>query len=97
MVNRVIRSALVIGLLAAPQLAAPAAAQPKNHIGEQLANIMIAEGCEMKQQDAGDKMLADGFHISDAQAQMTALHRGGYLTSNDGGETLRLVDWPPCN
>ncbi|MEM9104553.1 MAG: hypothetical protein AAGC96_02765 [Pseudomonadota bacterium] len=96
MINRNVRNALITSLVVSLHFAAPAVAQPKNHIGEAMADIMVAGGCTMKQEDIGDAMSAQGFHISDFQAQSMALYRGGFLTSNDSGATLQLTNWPPC-
>jgi hypothetical protein len=96
MVIRICRSALLTVLVLSTQLAIPAAAQPENHLGEALASIMVSAGCTMTQSEAGAAMQSQGWHVSDFQAQALALSRDGYLTSNDGGETLRLNKWGVC-
>ena len=85
---RVAAAALAIG--------GAAVAQPANHIGGPMAEILLTSGCEMKQSALSGAMKTDGWGISDFQAQSMALHNGGYLTSGDGGETLRLINWGAC-
>jgi hypothetical protein len=96
MVSRICRNALIIGVVLSPYLTVSAVAQPKNHIGEDLATIIIDAGCKMTDSDALAAMRAQGLGTSDYQAQVLALHRGGYLTSNDGGKTLQLIKWGAC-
>ena len=82
-----------MGALAA--LAAAAAAQPSNHIGEPLAQIMVRHGCAMAEGDIAEAMRAEGYVTSDFQAQVLALYRGGHLVSAPDG-ALKLVKWEPC-
>jgi hypothetical protein len=87
------------GIVLLPALLAPglAAAQPTNHIGEPLANIMLRNGCEMQESAASEALRSEGYDISDFQAQVMALNRGGYLVSGDAQGALRLVKWGACS
>ncbi|WP_347313017.1 hypothetical protein [Defluviimonas sp. SAOS-178_SWC] len=72
-----------------------ALAQPKNHLAEPLAQIFIANGCEMAEQAAADALVADGWFASDFQVQAVALGNDGYLVATPGGR-LKLVNWGSC-
>ncbi len=70
-------------------------AQPKNHIGEPLAEVMIAAGCTLSEAEAARGLDQKGYGISDLQAQAMALLNGRYLGSTSDGK-WRLQGWPPC-
>ena len=83
---------VALTIAAASLLAVPASAQPKNHIGEMLASIFMANGCVLSEQEAVAEMKKRGLGISDFQAQLLALHRGGYVKKNENG-ALQLIKW----
>ncbi|MCB2095103.1 MAG: hypothetical protein H6901_05755 [Rhodobacteraceae bacterium] len=85
----------IVLAVAAAALGAGAAAQPKNQIGEPLAQIFIQNGCEMAEQDAFDALIAGGWFLSDFQAQALALGNDGFLVGTPDGR-LKLVNWGPC-
>ncbi|NNE53661.1 MAG: hypothetical protein HKN30_14820 [Sulfitobacter sp.] len=76
--------------------ATSAVAQPKNHIGQPLAEIMIENGCIMPEEEAAAALKAKGYGISDLQAQATALYNGRYLGSTPDNK-WRLQNWDPCH
>ena len=76
--------------------AGQAAAKPTNHIGEDMAEILIAQDCRMLENDLAVAMRNSGHPISDYQAQVIALYRGGYLSAPTPGE-LQLVNWDECS
>lgn len=90
-----IQRRLVLAVLAA---LGPVAAhgQPQSHIAEPLAQIFINNGCEMVEEAARDALIADGWYLSDFQAQAVALGNDGYLVATPGGR-LKLINWGPCN
>ena len=96
MPDRLLRDVLAMGLFASLHMSGQAAAQPENHIGEAMAEIMLEAGCTMEESAIAAAMQARGLGTSDFQAQAMALQRGGYLTSDDGGRTLRLTGWGAC-
>jgi hypothetical protein len=77
-------------------LAAPALAQPSNHIGQPAAEILLVNGCTMPEADLAAAMQAEGWGISDFQAQVMALYNGGYLVSGGEGR-LKLTQWGACS
>lgn len=83
-------------LLAAALAPGIALAQPTNHIGQVTAEIMLGRGCVMSEAEIVAALEAEGFGISDFQAQVTALANGGYLVSADDNR-LRLVNWGACS
>ena len=88
---RLASAALPVLLAAAP----PVSAQPANHIGEPMADILLANGCAMSETDLAAAMDADGWHISDFQAQVRALFNGGYIVKAADGR-LTLTGWGNC-
>lgn len=76
-------------------LGASAMAQPKNHIGEPLAKVMIEADCTLTEAEAAEGLQRKGYSIGDLQAQVTALLNGRYLGSALDGK-WRLENWPPC-
>lgn len=77
-------------------LGSPALAQPTNHIGEPLAQVMIEAGCILTEEEAAAGLERKGYGIGDLQAQVTALLNGRYIGSASGGR-WKLQNWPPCN
>jgi hypothetical protein len=73
-----------------------AAAQPANHIGEPLAQLMIEAGCTLTEAEAAAGLQQRGYGIGDLQAQVTALLNGRFLGSTNDGK-WKLQGWPPCN
>lgn len=70
-------------------------AQPANHIGEPLAKVFVSVGCVMSEEQAVAGLKRAGFGAGDFQAQVMALHRGGYVVPSGDGR-LKLVKWEPC-
>lgn len=70
-------------------------AQPSNHIGEPLANVMIAAGCALTETEVVAGLEQIGYGISDYQAQVLSLYNSGFLGRLEDGR-LQLRDWPPC-
>ena len=64
-------AAITFGLFAVA-----ANAQPKNHIGEPLAEVMIDVRCTLTEQEAAEGLKAKGSGMSDLQAQDTACSTG---------------------
>ena len=82
-------------VLAVAVLAAGAAiGQPKNNIGEPLAQVMLAHGCAMTVPAAMAALERNGLDAGDFQAQEKSLYKGGYLVQH--GERLRLTNWGAC-
>lgn len=73
----------------------PVQAAPTNHIGEEMAEIMIANGCRMKEEDLAVAMRNAGHPISDYQARVIALWRGGYMSAPTPKD-LQLINWDEC-
>ena len=86
----------VLAAAAAAALALPLGAQPSNHIGQPAAEILLANGCAMAEADLAAAMQAEGWGISDFQAQVMALYNGGYLVSGGEGR-LKLTKWGACS
>ena len=86
---------MIVAVLVLGLPGAAAQAQPKNHIGEPLAQVMIEAGCTLTEQEASEGLRAEGFGMSDLQAQVTALLNGRYLGSSSDGK-WQLQRWPPC-
>ena len=83
------------GLVAVIVSAGPGQAKPTNHIGDDMAEILIAQNCRMLEEDLAVAMRNTGHPISDYQAQVIALYRGGYLSAPTPGE-LQLINWDDC-
>ena len=75
--------------------ALPLAAQSANHIGEPMAEVLLANGCAMSEADLAAAMDAGGWHVSDFQAQVLALFKGGYIHKAADGR-LTLTGWGNC-
>lgn len=89
---RASQSAIVVAVIAA----SPAvSAQPTNHIGEPMAEMLLNNGCKMSEPNLAAAMEAAGWHISDFQAQVLALYRGGYVMKAADGR-LQLTGWGNC-
>ena len=71
-------------------------AAPTNHIGEEMAAIMVANGCRMKEEDLAVAMRNAGHTISDYQDQVIALFRSGYMSAPSPKE-LQLINWDECS
>jgi hypothetical protein len=70
-------------------------AQPVNHIGEPMAEILLNNGCAMAEAELASEMEAAGWHVSDFQAQVLALFKGGYVAKAADGR-LQLTGWGNC-
>jgi hypothetical protein len=81
----------------AAALPALAAAQPTNHIGGPMADILVRNGCEMPEDALVAAMNAEGWGVGDVQAQVTALAKGGYFAVERAPGALRLQNWGACS
>ena len=89
------RRATLMAALVLSACAGMAGAKPTNHIGDQMAEILIGQGCRMNENDLAVAMRNAGHTVSDHQAQVIALYRGGYLTAPSPSE-LQLINWDDC-
>ncbi|MDJ0825941.1 MAG: hypothetical protein QNJ16_10605 [Rhodobacter sp.] len=73
-----------------------AQSMPASNIGEDIASVLISRDCRMLEDDLAVAMRNAGHAISDYQAQVIALYRGGYLSAPSPSE-LQLINWDECS
>jgi hypothetical protein len=87
---------IVAGLVASGVSAGWALAQPTDNIGEDLAEILLHNGCEMGIDAAGKALEAKGLGAGDFDAQYRSLGKGDYIVWKEKTGRIRLVNWGSC-